>query len=640
MQSSVERAILAARKVSFLFSTLLYLLPCLSSSAHALIIPDNRTAPWRGNVGVPGGIPNRTRIYKNIVTDLGADPTGVKDCSAIIQGALNKCPQGQVIYIPEGRFLVAVQINIPNNKSNRSLRGAGMERTILFSAHNKSMFSIGRSTWPPSDKRPGNWISISSGATKGSNTITVADTTVFVVGAPLAVGPNVLPTWAHNLHNQSDTLATIRVYAKIRSKTSTTVTFDPPCPFDFSGMNPVALVDSTPMLQGFGIESVTLDMSVNTAATYPIWFEQAWGCWVKDAEIKGAYSRQMLWTMAVRCEVRGCYTHDVRGTGPNHEGIIIGPGSWNLIEDNICSNGGAPPIVLEDSINPASCNVIGYNYVINTSPGFWDISFNHGSGSFLNLAEGNVINNFKDDGYFGSSSYNTLFRNRIAGEVKLKHFSDYYNIVGNVLSDAGVNYYDAPETSGYCSSGAKAVYELGFPNIGNCSFSGTFGPTAPPDYSGLPNTLEGCQQLDRNVKATILRHGNFDYFNNSTVWDSSITDHTISDSLYYSSRPGWWPDGIAWPPIGPDHDPMVSPIPAEIRYKALKPANSSASPKPGSVKNSKSNCKPGFSTLLPAEWLASTGTSKMHFDTITLEDRHPKPGNQSAWLGMEQLGKP
>ena len=53
--------------------------------------------------------------------------------------------------------------------------------------------------------------------------------------------------------------------------------------------------------------------------------------------------------------------------------------------------------------------------------------------SFLNLAEGNVINNFKDDGYFGSSSYNTLFRNRIAGEVKLKHFSDYYNIVGNVL---------------------------------------------------------------------------------------------------------------------------------------------------------------------------------------------------------------
>jgi len=44
--------------------------------------------------------------------------------------------------------------------------------------------------------------------------------------------------------------------------------------------------------------------------------------------------------------------------------------------------------------------------------------------------------------------------------------------------------------------------------------------------------------------------------------------------------------------------------------------------------------------LLPAEWLASTGTSKMHFDTITLEDRHPKPGNQSAWLGMEQLGKP
>jgi Pectate lyase superfamily protein len=565
MQSSVERAILAARKVSFLFSTLLYLLPCLSSSAHARIIPDNRTAPWEGNVGVPGGIPNRTRIYKNIVTDLGADPTGVKDCSAIIQRALNKCPQGQVVYIPEGRFRIESQIRWGSNKSNRTMRGAGMGRTVLFSAKNNSIFLLGKATWPP----PKNWVSISSGAIKGSNTITVTNASIFVVGAPIAIGPPLLPTWAHNLGGRPDTYQAIRVYCKVRSKTSTTVTFDPPLPFDFTGMNPMALSDTTTMLRGVGIESLTLDVSGSTG-TYPIWFQQASGCWVKDVEIKGAYSRQMLWTMAVRCEVRGCYTHDVRGTGPNHEGIVIGPGSWNLIEDNICDNGGAPPIVLEDSINPASCNVIGYNYVINTSLGFWDISFNHGSGSFLNLAEGNMFQEFKDDGYFGSSSYNTLFRNRIAGVVNLKHFSNYYNVVGNVLSNTGVTYYDAPETSGYCDSGAKAVYELGFPNIGNCSFSGTFGPTAPPNYSGLPNTLDGCQQLDRNVKATILRHGNFDYKSNAVVWDRDITDHNIPNSLYYSSQPSWWPDRVAWPPIGPDRDPTVSQIPAQIRHGPSK----------------------------------------------------------------------
>jgi hypothetical protein len=577
---------LSVRKLAPGFAAFIFLLLVAGGAACAEIIPGSGTAPWRGNVGVPGGIPNRMRIYKNIVTDLRADPTGHVDCSTIIQRAIDKCPKGQVIYIPDGRFLLRTQINIANDKSNRSLRGAGMERTILFSAHNKSMFSIGSSTWPPPDKRPGNWIPISSGATKGSNSVTVANTAAFVVGAPMAIGPKVLPTWAHNLGGQSDTLRTIRVYSKIAGKTSRTVTFDPPLPFDFSGMNPAALIDSTVMLQGFGIESMTLDMTGSTAA-YPIWFEQAWGCWVKDVEIKAAYSRQMLFTMAVRCEVRGCYTHDVQGTGPDHEGIIIGPGSWNLIEDNICNNGGAPPIVLQDAINPASCNVIGYNYVINTSPGFWDMSFNHGSGSILNLAEGNVIQDFEDDGYFGSASYNTLFRNRIKGQLKLKHFSDYYNIVGNVLADTWANAYET-EVFNYYWSGIRPVYELGFPNIGNYGYTGTFGPTTPPNYSALPNTVDACQQLDYNVKTTVLRHGNFDYFTNSTVWDPSIPDHTIPNSLYYGSQPGWWPMGVLWPPIGPDRVPMVSQIPAEIRYKALKPSNSSGSPKRGSLKNSKS----------------------------------------------------
>ena len=536
---------------------------CLAQYCGATIIPDDRMASWQDNVGVPGGIPNRTTIYANIIT-LGADPTGVTDCSAIIQSAINNCPDGQVVYIPAGRFRVGTPITLSNSQNNRTIRGAGMGLTTVFAANNNNVFTFGSSTWPP----PSTWISINSGATTGSDTITVADTTAFVVGAPMAIGPAPLPAWAHNLGGYPDTYQTIRAYCKISSKTATTVTFDPPCPFDFSGMNPMALPDSTIMMQGNAIESLTLDMSSSSAA-YPIWFEQAWGCWVKDVEISSAYSRQMLFTVAIRCEVRGCYTHDVQGTGPDHEGIIIGPGSWNLIEDNICNNGGAPPIVLQDGINPGnftSCNVIGYNYVINTSPGFWDISFNHGSGSILNLAEGNVVNNFEDDGYFGSSSYNTLFRNRITGTVKLKHFSDFYNVVGNVLSDTGVNYYDAPGISGYCGTGSAAVYELGFPNIGNCSYSGTFGPTTPPNYSTLPNATDSCQQLDYNVKTTILRHGNFDYYTNSTVWDPSIPDHVIPNSLYYSSQPDWWPIGVVWPPIGPDLVPMAGQIPAQIRF--------------------------------------------------------------------------
>jgi hypothetical protein len=208
--------------------------------------------------------------------------------------------------------------------------------------------------------------------------------------------------------------------------------------------------------------------------------------------------------------------------------------------------------------------VIGYNYVTNTDPAFWDLSFSHGSGSILNLAEGNVINNFEDDGYYGSSSYNTLFRNRISGQVRLKHFSDYYNVVGNVLGDTWANTYET-EVANYWEQGIAPIYELGFPNIGNASYTDTFGPTDPPDYHALPNTLDGCQQLDRNVKATILRHGNWDAANKRVGWDNKISDHTIPNSLYLTAKPSWWGE-LPWPPIGPDRAPTAGQIPAQQRF--------------------------------------------------------------------------
>ena len=530
-------------------------------NAPADIIPGTRMPPWQNNIGVPGGIPTNRAIYVNVV-DLGADPTGNNDSSAIIQGAIDNCPQAQVVYIPEGTFRLGTLLHIQNSQGI-TVRGAGMGRTTLFGPNNNPMFTAGDATWPPPDGDPANWISITSGATKGSNTITVASTSKFVVGAPMAIAPNPLPVWAHNLGGFPDSLRSMRVYLKVRSKTTTTVTFDPPCPFDFSALHPTALVDSTPYMQGVGIESLTLDMTNNTA-DIQVWFQQAWGCWAKDVEIKRAYTRQMRWDMVVRCEVRGCYTQNVQGSGPNHEGIEFSYASWNLIEDNICNNSGAPPIILEENITSSSCNVIGYNYVTNTDPSFWDLSFSHGSGSMLNLAEGNVINNFEDDGYYGSSSYNTLFRNRISGQVRLKHFSDYYNLVGNILGDTWANTYET-EMANYWDQGIAPIYELGFPNIGNASYTGTLGPTNPPDYHALSSNLEDCQQLDHNVKATILRHGNWDAANKHVVWDNRISDHTIPNSLYLPAKPSWWGE-LPWPPIGPDRTPMAGEIPAKQRF--------------------------------------------------------------------------
>jgi hypothetical protein len=583
-----------ARKLYGATTILLILLLLSAGPAVAGIIPANRTAPWQGNVGVPGGIPNRTTIYKNIVTDLGADPTGAQDCASIIQRAISSCPKGQVVYIPGGTFKLDSRVYTAF-KQNFTLRGAGPGVTTIksYGSGYDSSFLFGSQQYPA----PSTNVPIISGATRGSNTITVSDTSAFSVDQPMGIAPATLPVWAHNLGGHPDSYQTMRVTFKVRSKDSTTITFDPPCPFDFSGMSPQARpfkgpTDGQYFIQGVGIEDLTIDLSASSIGE-AIQYCQAWGSWVKNVEVKGAYSRQMRFGTLVRGEVRQCYTHDVQGSGPNHEGIDFdGDCCWNLVEDNICNRGGAPPIEFGDYTGANACNVVGYNYVVNTDPGFWDISFNHAPHDMLNLAEGNVIDNFKDDGYFGSSSHNTLFRNRIKTSLELKHFSNYYNIVGNVLGTAGFSNVYETEQVNY---GNNPVYALGFPNIGNHSYSGTFGPTTPPNYSRLPNKLtdRDNQKLDRNVKATILRHGNFDYVNNSTIWDSSISDHTIPDSLYVTARPLWWPDTMPWPLIGPDRTPMVGQIPAEYRFvngtPTLTPTSSatSSSPQNPQIKNNK-----------------------------------------------------
>jgi Pectate lyase superfamily protein len=577
---------------------LLMLLLLSAGLAFAEIIPANRIAPWQGNVGVPGGIPARTTICKNIVTDLGADPTGAQDCAPIIQRAINSCPAGQVVYMPAGTFRLNSRVYLAS-RQNFTLRGAGVGVTIIKSMSN-GYFLFGSQQWPP----PSTWVPITAGATKGSNTITVADTSAFVVDQLMNIGPAAMPVWTHNLGGYPDTISNMRVAFKVRGKTATTVTFDPPCPFDFSGMNPSARpfkgpADGYHFIQGIGLEDFTMDLT-NSSAPWAIEIDQAWGCWVKNIELNHAYSRQMRFGSFVRGEVRHCYTHD-SGSGPNHEGIDFdGDCCWNLVEDSICNKGGASPIQFGDSTGANSCNVVAYNYVVNTDPGFWDISFNHSPHNMLNLAEGNVIDNYKDDGYFGSSSHNTLFRNRIRYNLELKHFSNYYNIVGNVLGTIGFSNGCETEQVNY---GNNPVYALGFPNIGNHSYSGTFGPTTPPNYSANGNNLTDPenQTLDLNVEATILRHGNFDYFNNSAVWDSSISDHTIPDSLYLKGKPSWW-DQSPWPPIGPDRTPMVSQIPAEYRFvngRPIPPPTSSATPSSPQNPQIKNNNKKQYNKKKP-----------------------------------------
>ena len=94
------------------------------------------------------------------------------------------------------------------------------------------------------------------------------------------------------------------------------------------------------------------------------------------------------------------------------------------------------------------------------------------------------------------------------------------------------------------------------------------------NYGGNVNT-------DLVAVATMTRDGNYDYATHSTKWDD--TPQTIPNSLYLAGQPSWWSNSVPFPPIGSDLSPMVSTIPAELRFAAMGSRSSLPMP-PGAPK--------------------------------------------------------
>jgi hypothetical protein len=211
-----------------------------------------------------------------------------------------------------------------------------------------------------------------------------------------------------------------------------------------------------------------------------------------------------------------------------------------------------------------------------------DFNGNHGPHGMMCLFEGNVgSGGLQQDGYHGSVSHVTYFRNHFTGKhveahrtgniklIDLGRFSYYHNVVGNVL---GTPEWPRDTTGRYEMTGKPAyteqavIYRLGYPNMGNNYYSDR-NPPSDPDDGGH----------DPRVKATLMRWGNFDYQNNTARWEASEipsdvpvpTDHHLPVSLYKKSKPSWW-GTLPWPSIGPDVTPMVNKIPAQVRYEKMQ----------------------------------------------------------------------
>ncbi len=253
-------------------------------------------------------------------------------------------------------------------------------------------------------------------------------------------------------------------------------------------------------------------------------------CWVKNIVTDGL-SHAVELDQCFQCEVRdNFFNHSadeiLAQTTFGAYGVLLSNGTnMSLIQNNVLHNY-RHALVMNRLLGG---NVFGYNmssamWVHNErNSSIGDMCFHH---NFIEgvLVEGNNVELIRfDSNPAGSKLLNVILRNR------------------TTLS--GIN----------ASSGASKNYLLG---------------NELPDKKIDLGTSINRLGIHTN---TFVRHGNYvTYQNEGITWDPSITNHTIPDSYYLTSKPDWFGD-LVWPPYGGDlmdagngYNPNR--IPAEVRY--------------------------------------------------------------------------
>jgi hypothetical protein len=553
------------------------------ATASADVIPLDRVIDW-SLTGHPGGIPARANIAVNVLTTTNGKykcaGDGVTDDTTALSNAINDYSgRDAVIYLPTGRYRIASRIYLQPWKNRWTLRGEGVGNTVIVCEPGDDAFYIGNGEAPPAS----NTVNIASGYTKGSTNIVLArinvvdGSTTFApaVGRLLLIdqlndGLIVTEVGCQGV-GQTNRATTFDAHGKgLRNQAQlvtitamsspTNITFWPPLYISYNAaLTPQAsVVNPNLTTREIGFESLTFTNKANTHNF--IVFNTAYACWIKNVEFVNAASAPILISDSLFFEASNCYQNG--GAANSDCSFYLQRCDSFRFEDNIFRTGG---------FIFCGCRggVVAYNLFTNfTSPGFLvgPVNLNHGAHSYMNLFEGNVSGGyFQADYYWGSSGLNTFFRNRILGKesgmssnlkcLALDRNSLSNNVVGNVLGTSAVSWngLDASPTATYPYE-KSYIYRLGYPMIGNNGFAGD-GVT----QTNAPDTY------DPRVQASLLRHGNYDYASKSLVWDLTIAEHTLSDSLYLPTVPSWWGTN-RWPAIDPLATPTAAPIPAQLRY--------------------------------------------------------------------------
>ena len=577
----------------------------LAQSLAADILPADRATVWRP--GVQGGIPDRSSICAQVAAAKYGD--GRVDAAAGIQAALDACPEGKVVQLSAGSFLINSEfLSITRGIT---LRGAGPGLTTLRRTNGAKPGSytpveaapvvvIGPNRWPRPDDTTS--MKLTTDGAKGSRSVTIASAAGFAAGQFVLLDedhyntaswqplpdrnkrPHSVKIWASDrvvwqrhspAADEDDPFPEaggwfsrpgrpIAELKEVASVAGNVVSFTTPLHISYRVSHAAQLTRYTGQnvhVRNAGIE----DMSVSGGADGNVRFSCAAYSWMRNVEDTLWLGEGVAISNSFRIEVRDSYIHDAAWPVPGGGGYAISVSNGSaeaLIENNIVMQ--ANKMMVARSAGAGS--VIGYNYMddglIADNLAWVEVGINgsHMAGSHHMLFEGNESFNYDSDDTHGNAIYHTVFRNHLSGfrrhypgmqharAAALTGGSWWHSFIGNVLGTAGRMGGWIFEDPGAPWGSAPSIWRLGY------------------------NPSHWEQEADPVVLRTVLREGNFDYVTNAVHWDTSA--QSLPQSLYLAGKPAFFAQ-LHWPWVDPTGSAQkLWALPAKTRYDAGTPLRS------------------------------------------------------------------
>jgi hypothetical protein len=458
-----------------------------SNALVAQTIPEARKIDW-SIAGLTNY--NEPALFINMSTE-GADNTGQTANDALLTTVLNSIPAaGAIIYFPNGEYLFNQRIVL---KSNIVIRGESADNTIL-------KFNLGgvNNCFHIEGVQTAFETQVTNDLVKGQSVFNVVDAGNFVIGGFAILSEDdsdkVTSSWALRTSGQVVEIANIvgnQITIKNPLRRNYLVTAGP----KLTRINPI---------KNIGIENVTIHrLDATTNQTSNITINR--GSNIKISCVKSFNSNfaHIAINNATNVVVEGSYFQDgfSYGNGGKAYGVVLqNTTGESLIYNNIFSHL-RHSILLQSGSNG---NVISYNF--SRDPYWTDVALPansagdivlHGNYPYLNLFEGNIVQNIVIDNSHGiNGPHNTFHRNR----------AELYGIFMNSSPASNNQNFSSNE-----------ITNTGF-LLGNYTLSGS-----------------GHYQYNNNKNGIILPSG---------------TNLVTPYSYYRSSSLSFYDTNSSWPPIG------------------------------------------------------------------------------------------